>query len=173
MNSFEDWYFNDTFTPAGKWMANFRSISDVEADEKNIFCMREDGSWARFKSEDGTEKFRMKPFRGYLDATEFSEEPSSSRKQAAPLPGTYRTMFQTTDQQGTATGENVSFENLDFEPIIPFIDGGTGIQPTFRVIDTDGTNLYFDLQGRMLNGKSLNGLYIEKQGTDAKKVLKR
>ncbi|MBQ6192064.1 MAG: hypothetical protein IJK51_07185 [Bacteroidaceae bacterium] len=173
VNSFEDWYFNDTFTPAGKWMANFRSISDVEADEKNIFCMREDGSWARFKSEDGTEKFRMKPFRGYLDATEFSEEPSSSRKQAAPLPGTYRTMFQTTDQQGTATGENVSFENLDFEPIIPFIDGGTGIQPTFRVIDTDGTNLYFDLQGRMLNGKSLNGLYIEKQGTDAKKVLKR
>ena len=173
VNSFEDWYFNDTFTPAGKWMANFRSISDVEADEKNIFCMREDGSWARFKSEDGTEKFRMKPFRGYLDATEFSEEPSSSRKQAAPLPGTYRTMFQTTDQQGTATGENVSFENLDFEPIIPFIDGGTGIQPTFRVIDTDGTNLYFDLQGRMLNGKSLNGLYIEKQGTDAKKVLTR
>ncbi|MBQ7526739.1 MAG: hypothetical protein IJT11_03305 [Bacteroidaceae bacterium] len=41
------------------------------------------------------------------------------------------------------------------------MDNGTGIQPTFRVIDTDGTNLYFDLQGRMLNGKPLKGLYIE------------
>ncbi|MBO7119364.1 MAG: hypothetical protein J6W03_03485, partial [Bacteroidaceae bacterium] len=161
VNSFEDWYFNDTFTPAGKWMANFRSISDVEADEKNIFCMREDGSWARFQSEDGTEKFRMKPFRGYLDVDGFGDASSSSRKPAAPLPGTYRTMFQTTDQQGTATGENVSFENLDFEPIIPFIDNGTGIQPTFRAIDTDGTNFYFDIQGRMLNGKPAKGVYIE------------
>ena len=176
VNSFEDWYFNDTFTPIGKWMANFHSISDVEADNMNIFCMREDGSWARFQSEDGTEKFRMKPFRGYLDATTSSEEPSSSRKQAAPLPGTYRTMFQTTDQQGTATGENVSFENLSFDPIIPFIDSGTAIQPTFRAIDTDGTSLYFDLQGRMLNGKPMKGLFIEKQGstnTGSKKIINR
>ena len=174
VNSFEDWYFNDTFTPVGKWKANFRSISDVEADNMNIFCMREDGSWARFQSEDGTEKYRMKPFRGYFDTDGYVEAPASTRMQAAPLPGTYRTMFQTTDQQGTATGENVSFENLDFEPIIPFIDSSTGIQPTFRIIDSDGTNLYFDLQGRMLNGKPQKGMYIEKQGsaeTGGKKIL--
>ena len=167
--SFEDWYFEDKLSSAGKWKANFRSISDVEADEMNIFCMRQDGSWARFQSEDGTEKYRMKPFRGYLDAAVNGDAPSSSRLQAAPLPGTYRTMFQTADQQGTSTGENVNYENLDFDPVIPFIDSSTGIQPTFRVIDTDGTNLYFDLQGRMLNGKPLNGLYIY-QG---KKVIKR
>ena len=29
------------------------------------------------------------------------------------------------------------------------MDNGTGIQPTFRVIDTDGTNLYIE------NGKKL------------------
>ena len=167
--SFEDWYFNDTFTPVGLWKANFHSISDVEADNMNIFCMRQDGSWARFQSEDGTENYRMKPFRGYLDAEGFGDAPSSSRMQAAPLPGTYRTIFQSTDQQGTSTGENVNYENLDYEPIIPFIDGTTGIEPTFRVIDTDGTNLYFDLQGRMLNDKPLNGLYIE----NGKKVIKR
>jgi len=85
-------------------------------------------------------------------------------------------MFQTTDQQGTATGENISFENLDFDPIIPFIDSGTAIQPTFRAIDTDGTSLYFDLQGRMLNGKPMKGLFIEKQGstnTGSKKIINR
>ena len=34
----------------------------------------------------------------------------------------------------------------------------TGIEATFRTIDTDGTNRYFDLQGRMLNGKPEKGL---------------
>jgi len=34
----------------------------------------------------------------------------------------------------------------------------TGIGATFRTIDTDGTNRYFDLQGRMLNGKPEKGL---------------
>ena len=36
----------------------------------------------------------------------------------------------------------------------------TGIEATFRTIDTDGTNRYFDLQGRMLNGKPAKGYYI-------------
>jgi len=148
-------------------MANFHSISDVEADEMNIYGLRDDGTWARFQSEDGTEKYRLSAFRGYFDAAGYGEEPSSSRMQAAPLPGTYKTLFQMIDQQGTSTGENVNYENLDYEPIIPFIDSSTGIQPTFRVIDTDGTNLYFDLQGRLLNSKPDKGLYIE----NGKKVV--
>ena len=45
----------------------------------------------------------------------------------------------------------------------------TGIEATFCTIDTDGTNRYFDLQGRMLNGKPEKGLYIG----DGKKVLVR
>jgi hypothetical protein len=45
----------------------------------------------------------------------------------------------------------------------------TGIEATFRTIDTHGTNRYFDLQGRMLNGKPEKGLYIG----DGKKVLVR
>ena len=36
----------------------------------------------------------------------------------------------------------------------------TGIEATFRTIDTDGTNRYFDLQGRMLNGKPEKGLFF-------------
>ena len=167
VNSFENWYFEDIFTPVGKWKANFHSISDVEADGMEIYCMRQDGSWARFQSENGTEKYRMKPFRGYLDAAGYGQE-ASSRRHVAPLPGTYKTIFQSTDQQGTSTGENVNYENLDYEPIIPFISIPTGIQPTLRVIDTDGTNLYFDLQGRMLQSKPDKGLYIE----NGKKVMK-
>ena len=38
----------------------------------------------------------------------------------------------------------------------------TGIEATFRTIDTRGTNRYFDLQGRMLNGKPEKGLPPER-----------
>ena len=47
-------------------------------------------------------------------------------------------------------------------------DSPTGIQPTIRAIDADGTSRYFDLQGRMLNGAPVKGLYIN----DGKKVIK-
>ena len=173
--SFEDWYFEDKFTPVGKWLANFRSISDAEADTMNIYGVRDDGTWARFQSDSSTEQHTLSAYRGYFEADANGDAPASSRMKAAPQPGTYKTMFQTSDQQGTSTGENVNFENLNFEPIIPFIDNGTAIQPTFRAIDTDGTSLYFDLQGRMLNGKPMKGIFIEKQGsnTGSKKIINK
>lgn len=160
VNSFEDWYFEDKLTPVGKWQANFRGISDVEADNMNIYGMRDDGSWARFQSEDGVEKNRLPAYRGYFEANATSE--SSANKRAAALPGTYKTMFQTSEQQGTSTGDNVNYDNLDFEPIIPYTgSASSGIQPTLHTIDADGTSRYFDLQGRMLNGKPDKGLFIE------------
>ena len=45
----------------------------------------------------------------------------------------------------------------------------TGINPIIQTIDADGTCHYFDLQGRLLNGKPVKGLYIE----DGKKILKK
>lgn len=181
VNSFEDWYFEDKFTPVGKWLANFHSITDVEADSRNIYGLREDGTWARFRSEDGAGQNSILPFRGYFEAsaaavddTEIGEntdvQPSGARMNAPAAPGTYKTMFQNTDQQGTSTDENVSFENLGYEPVIPFTEGTTtGIQPTLITIEADGTCRYFDLQGRMLNGKPDKGLYIE----NGKKVIYR
>ena len=168
VNSFEDWYFEDKFTPVGKWQANFRSISDVEADAMNIYGLRDDGTWARFHSKEGAEESSLPAFRGYFDAALNDEAPASSRKNAAALPGTYRTFFQSNDQAGTSTGEHFNYENLHYEGNIPTIDEGTGILPTFRAIDADGTSHYFDLQGRMLNAKPLKGMYIE----NGKKLFK-
>jgi hypothetical protein len=93
---------------------------------------------------------------------------------ASALPGTqsgiYKTLFQISDQQDTSTGENVNYENLDYEGNIPFIDSTLiGIQPTIQAIDTDGTSHSFDLQGRLLNGKPDKGLFIE----NGKKVINR
>ena len=164
--SFEDWYFEDKFTPVGKWQANFHSISDVEADAMNIYGLRDDGTWARFQSGGNAEQNRLSAYRGYFEA----DASAAARTRAAALPGTYKTMFQMIDQQGTSAGENVNSDNLDYEATIPYIDSETtDIQPTIRTIDADGTSRYFDLQGRLLNGKPVKGLYIE----NGKKVINR
>ena len=161
VNSFEDWYFEDKFTPVGKWQANFKSISDVEADNMNIYGLRDDGTWARFQSEDGVEKNHLSAFRGYFEANAANDATAKARFRATALPGIYKTMFQVSDQQGTSTGENVNYDNLGFEAIIPYTDNTpTDIQTTLRAIDADGKSLYFDLQGRLLNGKPQNGIYI-------------
>lgn len=169
VNSFEDWYFEDKFTPVGKWNANFRSISDVEADTMNIYGLRDDGTWARFQSEGGVEKYRLSAFRGYFEADASGDSPAAARMYVAPQPGTYKSVFQVSDQQGTSTGENVNYDNLGYEGIIPTAGTPTGIQPTIVTIEADGTSRYFDLQGRMLKGKPYKGLYID----NGKKVIKR
>ena len=169
VNSFEDWFFDDKFTPVGKWQATFRSISDVEADSRNIYGMRDDGSWARFQSEDGTEQHRLAAFRGYFD---YDAPSQSAPGRAAALPGTYKTMLEKFNQQGTNAGEDGSQEEMGYEGDIPFMaNNPDGIEPTILTIDPNGTARYFDLQGRMIEGKPSNaGIYVNDKGQ--KNVIK-
>lgn len=184
VNSFEDWYFEDKLTPVGKWLANLHSISDVEADTKNIYGMRNDGSWARFQSEGGVPKYQIAAFRGYLDAdatdtTEPADPAAAPRHMAPPAglrklpplePGTYHSQFQDGDNQGTGMDDGRDYDGMEFEGTIPYIQQQTtGIQPTIRAIDADGTSHFYDLQGREINGTPDKGLFIY----DGKKVVKR
>lgn len=180
--SFEDWYFDDKFTTVGKWTANMRSISDVEADNMEIYGMRDDGTWARFQSEDGVEKYRLLPFRGYFDASEnaaiaeTSVEIPGEERRGPVLPGIYKTQFQNSNQNGTSTGESSNYSNMQYVGEIPNNDDVTSVEettadnvnPAFRAINEDGTSLYFDLLGRQLNKAPERGIYIE----GGKKMLK-
>jgi hypothetical protein len=117
-------------------------------------------------------KYRIAAFRGYFESNaEVTPDNAAGARMEAPAePGTYRTLFQSIDQQGTSSGKDVSFDNLRFEGVIPYIGSTpTGVQPTIVAIDADGTCRYFNLQGRQLNGKPDKGLYIE----NGKKVWKR
>ena len=94
---------------------------------------------------------------------------SAPSMRAAALPGTYKTMLEKFNQQGTNAGEDGSQDEMDYEGDIPFTESApSGIQPIIRTIDADGTNRYFDLQGRMLNGKPDKGMFIE----NGKKMVK-
>jgi uncharacterized protein YpmB len=65
-----------------------------------------------------------------------------------------------------------SAKDTDSDEFDSDVDYGdeTGISPVIQTIDADGTERYFDLSGRLLNGKpNSKGLYIK----NAKKYIKK
>ena len=64
VNDYGDSYLYNKTTKVGQWTGNFSSISATEADTKNMFCLLDNGSWARFTSQDNAEA-RLNAFRGF------------------------------------------------------------------------------------------------------------
>ena len=66
-------------------------------------------------------------------------------------------------------GDLDEYEKQPFPAEIFVEDVMTGIDsPIIQVIETDGSNRYFDLQGRQLSGKLNKGIYIK----NGKKYIK-
>ena len=160
VNDYADWYFNDNLTKAGQWLGNFSSISADEADSQQIFCLLDDGTWARLTSEDNKDA-KLNAFRGYFLADEAEETPASARAQAKNS-NTFRTLFSNAGVNGVTDSSVPDALNILYNADIPTpssIVTAIGV-PTIQTIESDGTSRYFDLQGRMLSGKPNRGLYI-------------
>ena len=164
VNDYGDWFFNDNLTKVGQWVGSFKSISATEADDKNMYCLLEDGSWARFTSEDNPDA-KLNAFRGYFLADKAAEAQARGRAQAKDAKS-YHTLFSNAGVANVSGGTVPDALNILYNADIP-TPGTTSIQPTIQTIDADGTSRYFDLQGRMLNGKPDKGLYI----TNGNKVV--
>ena len=97
---------------------------------------------------------------GMILSDEPGSSPSEARAKAAPEQTAkfYRTMFS---NAGVSGGSLPDVINMFFDADIATPSSHpTGIEPTIQTIEADGTSRYFDLQGRMLNGKPLNGIFI-------------
>ena len=122
--------------------------------------MNDDGVWEMIM-EGGS----MTPFRSYLLTSEdlgeywFKQIPDVSDF-FANRARSFDTRFYNQDENGN--DEVVDIPNLLYiGDITGGADGATGIVPTIRTIDRDGTENYFDLQGHRLNSKPNKGIYIE------------
>jgi hypothetical protein len=94
-------------------------------------------------------------FRGYFLVTASG---AGARSQAPKAPG--EDVFKTIFQPSNSTSVD-ALESVVFHGDIPMTTT-TGIESySIQTIDADGTSRYFDLQGRMLNGKPDKGLYIK------------
>ena len=173
VNDYEDWFFNENYTQVGQWTGSFSSIGSTEADDKNMFCLLDDGSWARFTSEDNPDA-RLNPFRAFYLAEvpidSISNGPAHAPAQApAQRDGkVFRTLFSNAGVSTVSDGSVPDALNILYDADIPTpTSTPTGIDATIMTIDDDGTRRYFDLQGRLLNGKPDESLFID----NGRKVL--
>ena len=162
---YETWFFEDQLKRTGLWTGNFTSISATEADNKNMFCLLEDGSWARLTSKDNPDA-KLNPFRGYF----LSDEVPNDENQARAMRGNdalkvYRTLFSNVGVPGMSDGKVPDATAISYSADIPTPSSITDINSaTIKTIEADGSSRYFDLQGRMLNGKPTQSTIFVKDG---------
>lgn len=128
-----------------------------------MYCLLEDGSWARFTSDDNPDA-KLNAFRGFNLA---SLAPSGAPAHAPALapssmgPNQYHTLFNNAGVGTVSDGNLPDAYNIHYSPDIPTPAViPTDIQ-TITTVDADGTHRYFDLMGRPLNHKPEQGIYID------------
>ena len=165
VNDYAEWFFNGNLTKVGQWVGNFSGISASEADGLNMFCLLDDGTWVRFSSEDNPDA-TLNAFRGFY----LSDAPANA---PAHAPATvdikqYRTLFSNVGVGSVSDGNVPDSFNIIYNADIPTPSHvPSGIEPIIHTIEADGTHRYFDMQGRPLNHKPEQGIYID----NTKKVI--
>ena len=165
VNDYATWFFDDNLKKVGQWAGTFKAITADEAADKNMYCMLDDGTWARLTPEDNPNA-RLNAFRGYfttvIDETEVAPVPRHVRAVADQPSPIFRTLFSNAGiaNVGDTDGSVHDALSIIFEGDIP-APTPTAIQPVIQTVEADGTSRYFDVQGRMLNGKPQKGIYIE------------
>lgn len=153
---YKEWRLNDNYSQLGEWHGIFESrwANDTE------YSMNDDGVWEAIMKGGSMSQFRSYlHVSGDLGAFWFKQIPDVS-----DLPTNKARSFDTKfyDQDENGNDDVVDIPNLLYiGDFTGGTDGATGIVPTIRTIDRDGTENFFDLQGRRLNSKPNKGIYIE------------
>ena len=116
VNDYGDSYLYNKMTKVGQWTGNFSSISATEADTKNMFCLLDNGSWARFTSQDNAEA-RLNAFRGFY----LADTPAGTRGQGATdkIAGRFHTLFKNDGVGNVSDGNLPDASNILYEADIP------------------------------------------------------
>lgn len=155
INDYEDWYLKGETKALGNWLGTFTGISGQAEDAKNVYGLKDDGSWTPLG--EGT----LNAFRAFFQANQEMAE-KYDRRASANDAGSYRTMFHQPEADDSQENTVSDRQGLLFVGDLRAAMGGTtGIAPTIHTIDSDGTHRYYDLQGRQLSSKPQKGIYIE------------
>ena len=133
-----------TGTQVGWWRGTFQTISNEEGTERYLFGMS-NGAWKIVRND--TETYRkgyIPPFRAFFEPLEFDG-----------YRGAYTSKFYYNNS--IFSGDT---STMQFDSDLPDYDDPSGINPVIHTIDRNGTDRYYDLQGRQLSGKPAKGIYI-------------
>ena len=156
VNDYGEWFFNENLTKVGQWVGNFSSMNAADADGLNMYCLLEDGSWARFSSADNPDA-KLNAFRGFYLADAPADAPAPIGIKAAAGDKIFRTLFKNVGVGNVSDGNLPDAQNILYNGDIPVPSGVEVI----HTIDNDGTHRYFDLLGRPLSHKPEHGIYID------------
>lgn len=146
-----------TGTKVGDWRGTFRKISNDEGAERHLFGMSGE-YWLIVRND--IEAARA----GYIPAFRAFYEPLKYTGNSG-----YMSKFIYTENGEYDDLTMQDFPADSFDSDLPEGYGDeTAIRPVIHTIDGDGTERYYDLQGRPLSGKPSKGIYIYK----GKKVIK-
>lgn len=141
-----------TGTQVGDWRGTFRKIDNEEGSSRHVFGMYGE-KWKIIRND--TEAYRtgyIPPFRAFYEPLEFIGNWVYTAKLVYTENGEYD---DPTPQDFPAGSYDSDLPNYgDGDPV--------GINPVIHTIDRDGADQYYDLQGRLLNGKPNKGIYIYK-----------
>ena len=137
-------YANDQI--AGHWLGSLKPIGHDEAVSRKAFTLASDGSFQRITDEHPTWKWPA--YRAMFCATDLMTADKLTTKYQLDANGEEdenRSLPAPNSYQGDNDGE------------------ATGIAPVIHTIDRDGTERWFDLNGRQLSGKpAKKGVYIHR-----------
>ena len=142
----------DASKQIGWWCGTFRRIENDEIFRDYIYIAQKDKTF-QYPPKGYTKAFTY-PFIAYFSAME-------------PLDFIIAQTKYIHTENGVESGDVADFPADEFDSDGEFGEA-TGISPVIQTIDADGTEHYYDLQGRQLNGKPNKGIYIYK----GKKVVK-
>ncbi len=143
--SVEAWQNQDNI--CGWWRGTYQLIDNEESTQLKAFILNSDGKWRGINNDtEGHRKAYVPTFRAYYQPKEFTDY------------WDYTTKFDVLEGGGDPYEIWYKLPG-DYEGDSE--NGVTGIQPVIHTIDLDGTNTYYDLQGRKLAGKpTQKGIYI-------------
>lgn len=146
-----------TGTKVGDWRGTFRKFDNDAASARHMYGLASDGRWKVYSNRsEASRRGYIPPFRAFYEPLEFETN------------WIYDSKFVYTEN---GEDDNLTIQDFPadtFDGDIPDYDDETAIRPVIHTIDSDGTDRYYDLQGRPLNGKPNKGIYIYK----GKKVIK-
>ena len=155
---FTDYFNNFNLSQVGTWNGTFDGFNGDFTE----YALRGDGMWVCMSNS-----YTLHPFYSFFRANEdpkwylFRQNPDTyihAQSETENNARTLGTRFYQNDSDGN--GEVAERSGLLYANNLHG-NGTTGIVPTIRTIDRDGTQQFFDLQGRKLSEKPNKGIYIE------------
>lgn len=143
----------------GTWQGNFDAISEGDERAEGAYAMDDQGNWKPLAPR-LTPEVSFRAFRAFMKMNEAGKESyrPMTRQTLAAAPESAQSRVRTADD-GVEHDGLKRFPAQLFSGDLPGLPDVTGIT-TVRTVEADGSQRYFDLQGRELGGEPERGYYI-------------